>query len=143
VAAFNDARASTAFAVVDGRQVASEGNLGAVVQEGLERYLRDAGVRVVLTGGALVEGEIVEWRANIKPSFPTSDVTAVARIKVTVRDPRTNALGYRGTFSGEASVSDPILTEREVQKLLTEAMRSALQALLKEESFMAQIAAGS
>lgn len=141
VAPFMDARTSSTIAIIDGREIPSEGGLGTVVQEGFERYLRDAGVRVVLTGAPVIEGEIVEWKSKIQPKFPASEATATAKIKISVKNPRTQFIAYRGTFSGEATMTDPFVTEGEVQKLLTDAMSTAIQAILKEDMFMAQLAA--
>lgn len=141
VAPFNDARPANTIAIIDGREIPSDGSLGTVVQEGLERYLRDAGVRVVLSGAPVIEGEIVEWRSKIHPKFPASEATAIAKVKISVKNPRTQFVAYRGTFSGEATMTDPFVTESEIQKLLTDAMSTAIQAILKEDKFLAQLSA--
>jgi hypothetical protein len=141
VATFADARQTSTIATIDGRQIPSDGSLGTVVQEGFERYLRDAGVRVVLSGAPVIEGEITEWSSKIQPKFPASEATAIAKIKIAIKNPRTQFVAYRGTFSGEASMTDPFVTESEIQKLLTDAMSTAIQAILKEDKFMAQLSA--
>jgi hypothetical protein len=137
---FVDARASSAIALIDGREVAPEGSLGSVVQAGFEQYLRDAGGRIaVLHGAPVIEGEITEWRVKITPSFPASDAKASAKIKVAVRDPRTQFVRYRGTFSGEATATHPLLSEGDIQRLLTEAMGGAIAAALEDDSFVQQL----
>jgi hypothetical protein len=140
VSAFTDARASRAIALIDGREVAPEGSLGNLVQAGFEQYIRDAGGRIaVLHGAPVIEGEIAEWRAKITPSFPASDAKASARLKVSVRDPRTQFVRYRGTFSGEATATHPFLTESDIQRLITEAMAGAISAALADEAFVQQL----
>jgi hypothetical protein len=140
VSPFMDARSSSAIAVVDGRNVSPDGSLGPLVQAGFEQYIRDAGGRIaVLQGATLIEGEIVDWRAKVMPKFPASDAKATAKIKVNVKDPRTQFIKYRGTFSGEATATHPFLTESDIQKLLTDAMAGAITAALQDESFVLQL----
>lgn len=139
VAPFTDARPATTIAIIDGREIPSDGSLGTVVQEGFERYLRDAGVRVVLSGAPVIEGEIIEWRSKVQPKFPASEATAFAKVRIAVKNQRTQFVAYRGTFSGEATMTDPFITESEIQKLLTDAMSTAIQAILKEDKFLTQL----
>jgi len=141
VGTFEDSRASQTIATIDGRAVRSEGSLGGVVQEGFTRYLRQAGVRIAILNSPMIDGEIVEWQARVKPSFPTSDATATAKLRVIVRDSKSHPL-YRATFSGEATASHPLLDEESIQKLLAQAMGSAIETAVKSEDFIAQISRG-
>jgi hypothetical protein len=136
-----DARKEDTLAVIDGRKVASDGSLGAVVQEGLERYLKTAGANVVLFNAPIVEGEIVEWRSSVKPGFPLSEATAIARIKVTLRGGESQVL-YRASYTGEASSKHPMLTEQSVRQLLAEAMGSALEEVVSDDGFVTQLSRG-
>jgi hypothetical protein len=141
IGSFTDGRSSDTIVVIDGRRVSSEGELGLIVQEGFTRYFRQAGVRVAILNAPMVEGTITEWKATVTPSFPSSQAKASARLKVTVRDTRSHPI-YFATFSGEATASDPLLDEKSVQKLLAQAMGSAIEAAVKDEAFMAQVARG-
>jgi hypothetical protein len=141
VGKFVDARASQTIATIDGRSVPSEGALGDVVQEGFTRYLRQAGVHIAILNSPMIDGEIVDWQARVKPSFPTSDAKATAKLRVIVRDSKSHPL-YRATFSGEATASHPMLDEESIQKLLAQAMGSAIETAVKSDEFLAQLSKG-
>lgn len=141
VGKFTDARSSQTIATIDGRSVRSEGVLGDVVEEGFTRYLRQAGVHIAILNSPMIDGEIVEWQARVKPSFPSSDATATAKLRVIVRDSKSHPL-YRATFSGEATASHPLLDEESIQKLLAQAMGSAIETAVKSDDFLAQLSSG-
>ena len=141
VGSFVDARPSMTILVVDGRDVVSEGSLGSVVQDGFQRYFREAGARVTLINAPLIEGEITNWSAKVTPGFPSSDAVASARIRVTIKDSEFHPL-YRANFSGEATISHPLLDEEMVQELLARAMGGAIEAAIKDESLIAQLSRG-
>jgi len=136
---FIDSRQSDAVAVIDGRNVSSDGSLGAVVQEGFERYFKEAGANVVLFNAPSIEGEISEWRVTVKPSFPTSEATAVARIKVEIRAAGSTVL-YRAGYTGEASSKHPFLSEQGVRELLAKAMGSAIEEAVHDEGLVNALA---
>jgi hypothetical protein len=141
VGKFMDARKDDTLAVIDGRKVASDGSLAAVVQEGLERYLKTAGANVVLFKAPTIEGEILDWRCDVKPGFPLSEATALARVKVTLRTENSKIL-YRGTYTGESTSKHPMLTEQRVRELLAGAMGSALEEVVHDDDFVAQLSRG-
>lgn len=140
VGTFTDNRKSNTIAVIDGRQVPSEGTLGVIVQEGLENYLRKSGARIAVLQAPQIEGEIVEWKANVLPSFPTSSASATARIKVVVRG-ADSSVKYRATFAGEASMSHPALRASHVKELLAQAMGSALEEVVTDPGVVDQLSA--
>jgi hypothetical protein len=141
IGSFTDGRPSDTIVIIDGRQVSSEGELSTIVQEGFTRYFRQAGARIAILNAPMIDGTITEWRAKVEPSFPSSEAKASPRLKVTVRDSRSHPI-YFATFSGEATASDPLLNEESVQKLLAQAMGSAIEAAVKDENFRAQLARG-
>src|SRR5436190_13394540 len=59
---FSDNRAVEAIAQIDGRLIKPEGDLGIIVQDGIERSLKKSGVRLSLFDSPTVRGEIKEWR---------------------------------------------------------------------------------
>lgn len=138
IGAFLDGRSSDTFAVIDGREVRTDGSIGTAVQTGLERQLRAAGVRIALLRAPTIEGEVVDWRARVTPEFPASKVVANAKVKVTVRAPDSKVL-YRATYSGEANKTHPLLGEKDVQETLGNAMATALEAATKDDGFMQQL----
>lgn len=140
VGTFTDNRKSNTVAVIDGREVPSEGSLGGVVQEGLENYLRKAGARIAVLQAPQIEGEIVDWRATVRPSFPTSSASATARIKVVVRGV-DSSIKYRANFAGEASMSHPALRAAHVKELLAQAMGSALEEVVTDPGVVDQLSA--
>ena len=135
---FLDGRSSDTFAVIDGREIRTDGEVGVAVQTGLERQLRAAGVRVALLRAPTIEGEVIDWRARVTPDFPASTVVASAKVKVTVRGVDSKVL-YRATYSGEANKTHPILGESDVQETLGNAMATALEAATKDDGFMQQL----
>ena len=80
VGKFMDTRQTDTVAVIEGREVASDGALSAVVQEGFERYFNEAGASVVLFNAPVIEGEIVESSVAVTPKFPASEARANARL---------------------------------------------------------------
>lgn len=141
IGSFTDGRPTDTIVLIDGRQVGSEGELSTIVQEGFTRYFRQAGARIAILNAPTIEGTITEWNAKVEPSFPSSSAKASARVKVTVRDSRAHPI-YFATFSGEATASDPLLDEESVQKLLAQAMGSAIEAAVKDETFRTQLMRG-
>lgn len=135
---FLDGRSSDTIATIDGRQVRSEGSVGTAVQTGFERQLRDAGVRVVLLQAPTIEGEVVDWKARVTPDFPASKVVANAKVKVTIKGPKSEVL-YRATYSGEANKTHPALGESDIKATLGTAMATALEAAVKDDGFMQQL----
>lgn len=141
IGSFSDARPAQTIAIIDGRKVDSEGELGKVVAEGFERYLRRAGARIAVLNAPTIEGQVVDWNARVEPGFPTSEAQAVARLKVIIRDTRAHPI-YYATFTGESSVSHPMLGSEEVQRLLAQAMGSAIEAAVRDEDFVLQLSKG-
>lgn len=142
VGRFTDSRKSSTLAVIDGRQIPSEGDLGVVVQEGLVNYLRRAGIRIAVLQAPQIEGEIVEWKAKVSPDFPTSSASATARIKVLVRGVDSE-VSYRATFAGEASMSHPALRATHVRELLAQAMGSALEEVVNDPAVVQHLSGGA
>ncbi len=141
VGTFVDKRPSDTIAVIDGRKVPSEGSLGGVVQEGLTNYLRKAGIRIAVLQAPQLEGEILEWKANVSPSFPTSSASATARIKVILRG-ADSSVKYRASFAGESSMGHPALRASHVKELLAQAMGSALEEVVTDAGLLDQLSPG-
>lgn len=142
VGQFQDNRADTALVVIDGRRVEPDGSVSLVVQEGFVRYLTDAGISVAVLGAPSIEGSITEWRAEVDPSFPSSKASAVAKLSIIVRDSRSHAI-YRATFTGESSVEHPLLGEKQVRRLLGQALGSAIEAVVQDEEIIRQLSLGN
>lgn len=138
---FEDARPSQTLVLIDGRRVSSEGSISGAVQDAFTRYLRQAGARIAILNAPTIDGQVVDWSANIAPGFPTSVGRATARIKVTVRDSRSHPI-YYATFSGESSAEHPILGEEDIQRLLSQAMGSAIEAAVRDEDFITHLSKG-
>jgi hypothetical protein len=138
---FEDARKAQTIVVIDGRKVDSQGAVNKTVEEGFERYLRQAGARISVLNAPTIEGQVVDWSAEVRPGFPTSDASAVARLRVTVLDSRGHPI-YYATFTGESTARHPMLGAEEVQRLLGEAMGSAIEAAVRDNEFIAQLSKG-
>ncbi len=142
VGQFRDNRADTSLVVIDGRRVEPDGSVSLVVQEGFVRYLTDSGVSVAVLGAPSIEGSVTEWRAEVDPSFPSSKASAVAKLSIIVRDSRSHAI-YRATFTGESSIEHPLLGEKQVRRLLGQALGSAIEAVVQDEEIMRQLSLGN
>lgn len=141
IGAFDDARPSKTIAVVDGREIPSQGSVGAPVQQGFEQYWRDSGVRVVQRDAPIIDGEVVEWRVKVSPDFPSSEAIAFAKIKLRLKDSEYHLI-YTASFNGEASVSHPFLDEDQVRDVLGQAMGSAIRVAVEEESLLEALKRG-
>ena len=129
---FMDGRSSDVFAVVDGRDVFTDGEIGVATQTGFERQVREAGARVALLHAPTIEGEVVEWRAKVVPNLPASEVVSKAKIRVSVRDVKTKEV-YRAVYSGESNRKHPLLDEDDVRRSLGFAMASAINAAQSDD----------
>jgi hypothetical protein len=141
IGTFTDARPGQTLVVIDGRKVDSQGALARTVEDAFARYLRQAGARIAVLNAPTIEGQVVDWSANVEPGFPTSQARAIARIKVTVRDSRSHPI-YYATFSGESTAQHPMLGEEHIQRLLGQAMGSAIEAAVRDQEFVAQLSKG-
>ncbi len=141
VGSFEDARSALTIVTVDDREIPTVGSVGGPVQEAFDRAFRDAGVRVVRRDAPLLQGEVVEWKANILPGFPSSEAVATAKVRVSLKDSESHVI-YRGVFNGEATVSHPLLDEDHVQELLGQAMGGAVEAAVNDEVLRAQLSRG-
>lgn len=141
ISPFKDSRPNQTFVVVDGREVGTKGSTVSAVEEGFARYLRDVGARVAVLNAPSIDGEILDWAAQVQPAFPATEVKASARLKVTVRDSRSHPL-YNATFTGEASTAHPVVDSETVEKVLAQAMGSAIEAAVRDDTFMGQLAKG-
>jgi hypothetical protein len=142
VGAFKDNRIDTTLVTIDGRKVESDGSVGSSVQEGFVRYLSRAGASAAVLGAPSIEGAITQWHAEVDPSFPTSRASSVAKLAILIRDSRGHSI-YRATFTGESSVENPMLGEKEVSRLLGQAMGSAIEAVVRDEEIMRQLIRGN
>ena len=129
------------FLAIDDRKVESKGSASRAVEDGFTQHLRQAGASIALLNAPTISGQITEWVASLEPSFPASEARANARLKVIVHDSRAHPI-YQATFTGEASASHPMLGEAAIQELLGRAMVSAIEAAVRDEDFLSQLARG-
>ena len=141
VGTFMDSRNSDVIAEVNGREIKGEGTISPVVQDAFERYYKAAGANIVLLNAPVVAGEVQEWRVTIFPSFPMSELHAVAKLKVEVRsvDDKTT---FRGSYSGESSVKSPFPTESGVRELLADALANAVREAINDSEMLTKISRG-
>jgi hypothetical protein len=138
VGSFIDARPSQTMAVIDGRSVRSDGSPGVSVQDGFQRYLREAGGNVVLFAAPTLEGEITEWKVKVTPDFPASKARATAKLTILLKSVNGQVL-YRANFTGESTASHPWMDEDAIRRLLGEAMGSAIEAAVSQGELVGQI----
>lgn len=138
---FVDSRPTQALVAIDGRKVITEGSSTQMVEEGFARYLKQAGARIAVLNAPSIEGEILEWTAVAESAFPTSEARAVARLRVVVRDSKAHPI-YRATFTGESTTSHPMMDQEVLQKVLGQAMGSAIEAAVRDSEFVAQLSKG-
>ena len=131
VGEFTDARTDLTAAEIDGRKLPADGDVGSAVVLGFEQALRDSGVQLVLFDAPSVSGQIKEWKVNVNPKFPASDITATAELEVSVKDISGNNL-YAATYTGEMAASDMFANETKVKKILGLAMSQAIQQAVED-----------
>lgn len=138
VGSFFDSRTSDIIAVVKGRHVKTDGNVGAAVQDALVRFARDVGMEVVQFRAASLSGEVTDWQVSVEPSFPASSATARARVNVELRS-ADDALLYRASYAGEATKKHIMLSESGIKDVLADAMRAALGEVVSDRSLVQRI----
>jgi hypothetical protein len=127
VAAFNDLRANSAIAEVNGRQIPPEGDLGLTVQRAFEQEFKQRGMTLALfQGPPTISGEIIDWKVDVTPSFPLSKVNATATFRLILSD-ASNQPVYSARYSGESFLRHPYPTESTIQGILGEAMSQAVR----------------
>lgn len=138
VGKFIDSRPTDALAEINGRAVQTQGQVGPVVQDGFTRYYTSAGAKIVQFGAPTVLGEVLEWRTIVTPQFPSSNVVAKAKFALELRSSDERVL-YRANYSGEASASNPMMSESDIQGILAEAMASAVREAVNDSSLLTRI----
>lgn len=132
---FSDSRAVEAIAQIDGRVIKPEGDLGALVQDVVERSLKKSGVSLSLFNSGAVRGAIKEWRVYVNPGFPTSSLNAVASISIELIDP-DNHIVHKAVYSGTFTKEHPFLGEDSIVDGLNSAMGYAIEEFLADPQFI-------
>lgn len=128
---FSDNRPSDELIRIDGRPVLPEGLVAARITTAFEDALRLWGCRISQHEGVLLRGEVVDWIADVGPSFPVSKAKASAAIRITVLGENFRPL-YSAVYNGDTDVTHPFLSESRVKSMLETAMETALEAALKD-----------
>ncbi|NLF24726.1 MAG: hypothetical protein GX589_03600 [Deltaproteobacteria bacterium] len=138
VGTFEDQRAYTEVGEIDGRLLQPDGNVALNVQLALEDLLRDQGTYVSPTSDKVLVGQILEWRVQVTPGFPTTHAQAKAVVRVELRD-STYAVLYTATYSGSGEAKHPVMTQAKVEQVLSDAMLMALAGVIESNDLMGRL----
>lgn len=138
VGTFEDRRPYTEVGEIDGRLLQPEGNVALNVQVALEDLLRAQGAQISQFSGPALVGQILEWRVTVVPGFPTTTVKGTASVKVELRD-EVYAVLYTATYSGSAEAQHPIMSQAKVEKVLADAMSTALSGVIEDRELLGRL----
>ncbi len=138
VGTFKDARISTGIARVNTREVRADGDVGAAVQQAFERQVKIQGAKLSLFNAPTLRGTVKDWKIMVKPAFPSSKADARASLEVELVD-TGGKVKYRGTYSGNMSVENPVMREERVEGILGEAMLNAMVHVLNDRRFVSKL----
>ena len=129
---FNDARADSAIAEVNGRKVQPDGDVGGTIQQAFDRALRAKGATVTLFDAPLtISGDVTSWRLQVQPGFPTTKLEATAVLKVYLTE-SSGQIVYRGSYTGASSFEHPYPQKTQIESVLGQAMAEAIDAAVKD-----------
>lgn len=137
---FVDKRSRGSIGDINGRPLAPAGSVPASVQQAFEKALRGSGADVVLFDAPSISGEIRSWKVSVEPSFPSSSAEAEASLYIEVYSP-DRTLIYRANYSGNTSVSHPMMSEERIEDALAAAMNHAIQEALSDDLLVQKISA--
>ncbi len=142
VGAFEDSRPSPAIGRINDREIFPEGNPGADVRSAFESAARGSGARLSQFEGVKVAGQILEWKADIKPAFPLTTIESRASIRLSIsRDGETSETTpvYSGTFGGVVSSQLPYASQEKIEEELGESMAVAIAEALGNGRFQSEL----
>lgn len=138
IGTFTDARTSAGIARVNGREVRAEGDVGSNVQQAFERQVKLQGAKLTIFNAPTLRGTVKDWKIFIKPDFPSSkaDAKASLEVELVAADGKPK---FRGTYSGNMSVENPVMREDKVEEILGEAMLNAMIHVLNDRRFVSKL----
>lgn len=139
IESFGDSRSANFIAEIDGRKLAPEGDIGESVRYALQRYFTERGSELALFNAPILQGVVREWHVTIKPAFPSTKIEALASVDISVATDRGQIL-YRATYSGETIATEPLPSQRVVEKMLGTAMSQALKEAVHDENLLSALA---
>jgi uncharacterized lipoprotein YajG len=132
---FRDSRSANFVAEIDGRKIMPKGDVGEAVRQAFQHHFHTRGAQLSLFRAPIISGEIREWHVQVKPSFPSTKIHALASIDVSVSDPAGKVV-YRATYSGETTSDDPFPSQRSVEKILGSAMGHAIKEAVLDAALL-------
>lgn len=128
---FIDSRPQKAICDYDGSLIDAGFDIGLRIQDVYVDYFRKQGLKQNKGRPGTIKGDVLEWFAVYKHSFPLSEVDSTALIQIEYFDPQGN-LAYTGKYSGGANERKPLLNQDDVKNSLMLAMRDAIAESIKD-----------
>lgn len=132
---FDDNRGNQVVGEIDGRPLKSIESIPSAVRQGLERRLVMAGGAVGGFNAPLISGEIISWFVKVTPGFPTTEVDAIAKVRVMVVD-NSGVIVTQLESEGDSHLKKAFVTRQDVEKTLAAAMANTLDEVVKDRTFM-------
>lgn len=138
IESFGDSRSRNFIAEIDGRKLAPQGDIGESVRYALQRHFTERGSELALFNVPILQGVVREWHVTIKPSFPSTKIKAMASVDISAATEKGEIL-YRATYSGETVATEPLPSQRVVEKMLGAAMSHALKEAVHDENLLSAL----
>lgn len=111
------------------------GQVPVVLTDLYSKLLAGSGVRLVFKANRVVQGEILEWRADLVDEGLMATISARAKLRITVKDGTGRPL-LAVTYLGEEVRSKLIAAKTDVQDTLLASLQTAVRENLRDQRFI-------
>ncbi len=134
VGVFTDARQKEVIGHFNGKNLSPEGDVPASVALAFERELKARHAELVAFDAPLLEGEVRDWFVDVTPSFPVNRIKARAKVRIRLLQKGKVPL-FHGEYEGNVTYEHPLVSQGDIERILTEAMSFAIQEALEDSRF--------
>ncbi|MCB0333375.1 MAG: hypothetical protein KDD55_07735 [Bdellovibrionales bacterium] len=138
---FTDSRNNLFVGTFDGKNLMAEGDVPASVALAFERELKSRHAQLVAFDAPILEGEVRKWIVEIHTGFPVSRIKAEAKVRIRLLQHGQVPL-FRGEYEGNVTYEHPLVSQSDIEKILTESMSFAIQEALEDSRFQEALTAG-
>lgn len=135
---FQDGRADTALASIDGKPMQPEGSVVASVVEALKSALETRGFAFSESAPVMLSGQLRQWHAKVTGSLPTK-VAAEAAVFVEILDPSNRRI-YSGLYKGFSSMESSSISHLDIQQTLAASLDEALRQIATDKQLVTLLA---
>lgn len=135
---FVDVRPTQSLISIEGRTLRSDRDVGELVEAGFRNYARQAGMLVDSERGGIVSIRVLEWHANVLPSFPASTIDAQITLELALWGERGN-LAFRSEYQGTTKYQHPFLGEDRIIWALNDCLNYALKEIFSDDRLLRKL----